>query len=85
MTNRRLAIGVLALQGDVDEHMAALERAGAQALAVRTLSEFERVDALVVPGGESTTVMKLLDRFGLSSLSWNARAPACRCGARAWG
>jgi 5'-phosphate synthase pdxT subunit len=58
-------IGILALQGDVDEHIAALERAGAQTLAVKTPADLARVDALVIPGGESTTVMKLLDRFGL--------------------
>lgn len=58
-------VGVLALQGDVDEHVAALVRAGAEAVAVKTLDDLRRVDALVVPGGESTTVMKLLDRFGL--------------------
>jgi pyridoxal 5'-phosphate synthase pdxT subunit len=59
------AVGVLALQGDVDEHAAALQRAGATALAVKTPADLARVDALVVPGGESTTVMKLLDRFRL--------------------
>jgi len=58
-------IGVLALQGDFAEHCAALERAGAQAIAVKTRAELERVDGLVVPGGESTTVMKLLERFDL--------------------
>jgi 5'-phosphate synthase pdxT subunit len=59
------AVGVLALQGDVVEHAAALERAGAQAIAVKTLGDLERVGGLVIPGGESTTVMKLLARFGL--------------------
>lgn len=58
-------VGVLALQGDVDEHVAALARAGATAIPVKTVDDLRRVDALVVPGGESTTVMKLLDRFGL--------------------
>lgn len=58
-------VGVLALQGDVDEHFGALERAGAKALAVKSLADLTRVDALIVPGGESTTVMKLLERFGL--------------------
>lgn len=58
-------VGVLALQGDVDEHIAALVRAGSAAMAVKTVDDLGRVDALVVPGGESTTVMKLLDRFGL--------------------
>jgi pyridoxal 5'-phosphate synthase pdxT subunit len=59
-------IGVLALQGDVAEHIAAMERAGARAIAVKTLADLERIDGLIVPGGESTTVMKLLDRFALA-------------------
>jgi pyridoxal 5'-phosphate synthase pdxT subunit len=58
-------VGVLALQGDVAEHVAALERAGAQPLAVKNLADLAAVDALVIPGGESTTVMKLLERSGL--------------------
>lgn len=49
------------------EHVAALERAGAEAIAVKTPADFERVDALVIPGGESTTVMKLLERVGLAA------------------
>ena len=60
------AVGVLALQGDVVEHVRALERVGAHVTAVRTPEDLARVDALVVPGGESTTVMRLLDRFGLT-------------------
>jgi pyridoxal 5'-phosphate synthase pdxT subunit len=59
-------IGILALQGDVVEHLAALERAGAHAIAIKNASELADVDGLVIPGGESTTVMKLLDRFGLA-------------------
>lgn len=58
-------IGVLALQGDVDEHVAALRRAGAQPVSVKTGAELAAVDGLIIPGGESTTVMKLLDRFQL--------------------
>ncbi len=58
-------IGVLALQGDVVEHVRALENAGARTLEVRTPADLARVDALVVPGGESTTVIRLLERFGL--------------------
>lgn len=58
-------IGVLALQGDVVEHVASLERAGARAVAVKSLSDLSGVDALVIPGGESTTVMKLLERAHL--------------------
>jgi 5'-phosphate synthase pdxT subunit len=59
-------VGVLALQGDVVEHARALERAGADVAEVRTPDDLARVDALVVPGGESTTVIRLIDRFGLT-------------------
>lgn len=58
-------VGVLALQGDVVEHLVALERCGASAIPVKTPADLVRVDALIVPGGESTTVMKLLERSGL--------------------
>jgi pyridoxal 5'-phosphate synthase pdxT subunit len=58
-------IGVLALQGDVVEHLNALERCDATAIPVKTPADLARVDALILPGGESTTVMKLLERFGL--------------------
>lgn len=61
-----MIVGVLALQGDVAEHVAALEKAGASAIAVKTRAELDRVDGLVIPGGESTTVMKLLARFELA-------------------
>ena len=58
-------VGVLALQGDVAEHATALERAGAAAIEVKNAEQLARVDALVIPGGESTTVMKLLERASL--------------------
>ena len=58
-------IGVLAVQGDVREHRAALEGAGASTLAVRRPEELATVDALVLPGGESTTIDKLTRTFGL--------------------
>ncbi|HZS54253.1 MAG TPA: pyridoxal 5'-phosphate synthase glutaminase subunit PdxT [Bryobacteraceae bacterium] len=54
-------IGVLALQGDFDAHREALQRAGARARQVRTAVELNDVDALIIPGGESTTMLKLLD------------------------
>lgn len=54
-------VGVLALQGDVGEHLAALTRLGVASLPVRLPADLERVDALVLPGGESTTLMMLLD------------------------
>lgn len=58
-------IGVLALQGAVREHVAMLERAGARATAVRRESELSEVDGLVLPGGESTTMSRLLETFEL--------------------
>lgn len=58
-------VGVLALQGDVVEHLRALRRSGARTREVRTPEDLAGVDALVVPGGESTTVIRLLERFGL--------------------
>jgi 5'-phosphate synthase pdxT subunit len=60
------SVGVLALQGDVVEHIAALQRAGAQGISVKTRADLARVDGLIIPGGESTTVIKLLDRFQLA-------------------
>ena len=58
-------IGVLALQGDVREHVRAVQACGETASAVRRPEELERVDALVIPGGESTTISKLAVEFGL--------------------
>ncbi|MCX2711745.1 MULTISPECIES: pyridoxal 5'-phosphate synthase glutaminase subunit PdxT [unclassified Mycolicibacterium] len=58
-------VGVLALQGDTREHLAALREAGADALTVRRASELESVDALVLPGGESTAISHLLREFEL--------------------
>jgi 5'-phosphate synthase pdxT subunit len=56
-------IGVLALQGDVPEHLRALEAAGATATPVRRPEELERADGLVIPGGESTTLWRLSVAF----------------------
>jgi pyridoxal 5'-phosphate synthase pdxT subunit len=61
-------IGVLALQGDVREHLAALGAVGARTVTVRTADELAHVDALVIPGGESTTMWRLATRLGLLSL-----------------
>ena len=57
------AIGVLALQGDVPEHLRALEAAGARPLPVRRPEELDRLDGLVIPGGESTTLWRLSVAF----------------------
>ncbi|MFA4082222.1 pyridoxal 5'-phosphate synthase glutaminase subunit PdxT [Mycobacteroides salmoniphilum] len=58
-------VGVLALQGDVREHVAALKDSGADALGVRRPEELSKVDGLVLPGGESTTMSNLLRVFEL--------------------
>lgn len=58
-------IGVLALQGAFDAHRRALEDVGARAVLVRTEEELKRCDALVLPGGESTTMLNLLNGEGL--------------------
>jgi len=60
-----VAVGVLALQGDTREHLAALNEAGAEAVTVRRLTELKSVDALVIPGGESTAMSHLLREFDL--------------------
>lgn len=61
----RPVVGVLALQGDVREHLAALTAAGANAVPVRREIELAAVDGLVLPGGESTTMSRLLRSFEL--------------------
>ena len=58
-------VGVLALQGDVREHLAALTSAGAQAVPVRRPGDLDGLDGIVLPGGESTTMGRLLEVFEL--------------------
>lgn len=58
-------VGVLALQGDTREHLAALRAAGADALTVRRVAELDSIDGLVIPGGESTAMSHLLRAFDL--------------------
>ncbi len=60
-----VTIGVLALQGDVDEHVRALENSGAHAVKVRRPCELAKVDGLIIPGGESTTMSNLLVSFDM--------------------
>ncbi|MDP9398967.1 MAG: pyridoxal 5'-phosphate synthase glutaminase subunit PdxT [Actinomycetota bacterium] len=64
-SRRQPVIGVLALQGDVREHVRALEAAGARAVSVRRPEELEGLDGVVIPGGESTTIAKLARTFEL--------------------
>jgi len=58
-------VGVLALQGDFDAHLKAIERAGGSATPVRSASDLEGLDGLIIPGGESTTMLKLLHEENL--------------------
>ena len=60
-----MIVGVLALQGDVREHVSALSDCGVGAVSVRKPEELEAVQALVIPGGESTTISKLARSFNL--------------------
>jgi 5'-phosphate synthase pdxT subunit len=60
-----MQIGVLALQGDVREHLQMLTRCGARAVPVRRPAELDGLDGLVIPGGESTTIVKLAGIFEL--------------------
>jgi len=70
-------VGVLALQGDFAAHGAALERAGAEPVFVRERSQFADLDGLVIPGGESTTMLKLLhyDQLFEALMDFGRRKP----------
>jgi 5'-phosphate synthase pdxT subunit len=63
-----MKVGVLALQGDVREHINALIACGVDAVPVRRESEIQAIDALVLPGGESTTIAQLSEVFGIYDL-----------------
>lgn len=65
--NNSKIIGILALQGDYDAHFKMLAQLGTTARFVRTREELDGVDALILPGGESTTIIKLLNRVGLDT------------------
>ncbi len=60
-----MTVGVLALQGDVREHIELLHSMGEDAIAVKTPEQLAKVDGLIIPGGESTTISKLLVIFGM--------------------
>ena len=63
-----VTIGVLALQGDFDAHLRMLKRCGVQAKEIRTAQQLQEVDGLVIPGGESTTIIKLMQRYGIDTV-----------------
>ncbi|MDN4620868.1 pyridoxal 5'-phosphate synthase glutaminase subunit PdxT [Paenibacillus sp. PsM32] len=59
-----MKIGVLALQGAVAEHLKSLQLAGAEAIRIKRIEQLEEIDGLVIPGGESTTIGKLMRKYG---------------------
>jgi 5'-phosphate synthase pdxT subunit len=64
-----MKIGVLSLQGDFDAHRRRLEELGAEVILVRKAAQFDEIDGLVIPGGESSTFLKLLDQETFQKLS----------------
>lgn len=58
-----LKIGVLGLQGAVREHIRSIEACGAEGIIVKTINQLEEVDGLIIPGGESTTMRRLIDKY----------------------
>jgi 5'-phosphate synthase pdxT subunit len=71
----RPRVGVLAVQGNFREHAAMLRRLGAEVVEVRKPEELEELDGLVVPGGESTTFMRLMRLYGLDEAIREFAAP----------
>jgi 5'-phosphate synthase pdxT subunit len=69
MANNPMTIGVLALQGDFEAHRRRLEELGADVILVRKPEQLDEIDGLVIPGGESSTFLKLLGERGFQKLS----------------
>ena len=78
MSTGNLTIGVLAVQGDVREHVRVLTALGARAYGVRRPTELAELDGLVIPGGESTTMDKLVRAFDLYEPLSDLIAAGCR-------
>ncbi|MDD4352196.1 MAG: pyridoxal 5'-phosphate synthase glutaminase subunit PdxT [Candidatus Gracilibacteria bacterium] len=70
-----MRIGVLSIQGSVAEHLAALSKCGVEAVPVKDADTLKKVQGLILPGGESTTIGKLLKRFGLGDAIKKAKIP----------
>ena len=58
-----LKIGVLGLQGAVREHIRSIEACGAEGIVIKTTNQLDEVDGLIMPGGESTTMRRLIDKY----------------------
>ncbi|MBO9131511.1 pyridoxal 5'-phosphate synthase glutaminase subunit PdxT [Bacillus sp. 165] len=59
-----ITIGVLGLQGAVREHIKAVEASGAKGIVIKTIEQLQEIDGLILPGGESTTMRRLIDKYG---------------------
>lgn len=59
-----MRVGVLALQGAVTEHIVSMQKAGADALPIKQVEQLQEIDGLIIPGGESTTIGKLMRKYG---------------------
>ncbi|SEU32186.1 pyridoxal 5'-phosphate synthase glutaminase subunit PdxT [Paenibacillus sp. NFR01] len=59
-----MKVGVLALQGAVTEHIVSMQKAGAEALPIKQVEQLQEIDGLIIPGGESTTIGKLMRKYG---------------------
>ena len=65
-----LKIGVLGLQGAVREHIHSVEACGAEAIVIKTVDQLDEVDGLIIPGGESTTMRRLIDKYNFMEPLW---------------
>lgn len=63
-----MKIGILGMQGDIEEHLAAFQKLGVDTIRVKSEKSLESVDGLIIPGGESTTMLRLLKLNGLFDL-----------------
>ena len=63
-----MKVGVLSLQGDIEDHLKILTRCGSKGIAVKSCEEIKGVDGLIIPGGESTTIGKLLSWYGIDKV-----------------
>ncbi len=70
-----MIIGVLAIQGDVEEHKEAILKAGYEPKRVKRVEDLKEIDALIIPGGESTTIGKLMKKYGLLERIKNSNLP----------
>ena len=73
-----MKIGVLALQGAVREHIRHIELSGHEGIAVKKVEQLDEIDGLILPGGESTTLRRLMDLYGFTNV-WNLRRSYCAC------